>query len=74
MYTGSRFLGVFLRQIGCAGTLFLDFVRDEAVRDLADFQDFQLHHRVFAAIGLGLYSTCAEDHAIFEEQLLQVAR
>lgn len=65
-------LGVFLKQIGGKGTVFLEFVDDERVEELADFQDFQLYYRVLAAIGLGSYSTRLGDHESFQSAITKV--
>lgn len=54
-----------MKQIGSAGRLYFEYVSEERSRDLADFQDFQLHHRVLGAIGIGLCSTPQKDHDQF---------
>jgi len=65
---------VFLRQIGAAGNIFLEFVEDDNdhTSNLAEFEDFQLFHRLWAAIGLGDYQTRLSDHQAFESRLSDV--
>lgn len=58
-------IGVFLKQIGSSGSILFDFVSEENVQDMHDFQEFQLHHRIFAAIGLGSYRSRVADHDTF---------
>lgn len=65
---------MFLKQIGGKGSIFLEFVEDERLDELADFQDFQLHYRVLAAIGLGAYSFRLPDHEAFQASIKKVQK
>jgi hypothetical protein len=65
--------GVFLRQIGASGAIYFSFVEEDRAEELADFQDFQLYHRIFGAIGISL-SDGANDvnYAEFSESISKV--
>jgi hypothetical protein len=45
----------------------LDFVDAEDINEVVDSEDFQLYHRVFAAIGIGHHDNCRADHDQFEQ-------
>lgn len=57
---------MLLKQIGSSGYIYFEFVDVEEAAEMADSEDYQLYHRVFAAIGIGYHDSCRSDHDQFD--------